>query len=64
MNKVDREKFEKEEFNAWLGHALDYFLEVLNEEKSVETAREDLASFRNSEYYTGTREEFKRIIED
>ena len=45
-------KFEEEEFGAWHGYALYHFLEVLNGEKSLETAREDLASFRNSKYYT------------
>ena len=54
------EKFEIEEFVAWCGHAETYFLEVLNGEKTIETAREDLASFRNSKYYTGTNEEFKQ----
>jgi len=52
-------KFEEEEFGAWHGYALYHFLEVLNGEKSLETVREDLASFRNSKYYTGTKEELK-----
>ena len=56
--------FEKEEMYAWNGHEGYYFLEVLNGEKSLDTAREDLASFRNSKYYTGTKEEFKTIMED
>ncbi len=56
-------KFEKEELNAW-NYALDYFLDVLNGELSVEEARENLSSFRNNKYYTGTKEEFKKILED
>lgn len=65
MNKLD---FEIEEMDAWQGlledHSRTYFIEVLNGEKSLEEAREDLASFRNSEWYTGTREEFKEIKEN
>jgi len=57
-------KFEKEELDAWHEYSLDYFLEVLNGEKSLETVREDLSSFRNSKYYTGTKEEFKKELED
>jgi len=60
----DKIFFEEEELKAWNGRAEYYFLEVLNGEKSLEQAIEDLASFRNSKYYTGTNEEFKKIKED
>ena len=60
MKKLD---IEKEELRAW-NYAIDHFLEVLNGEKSVETAREDILSFRNSKYYTGTKSEYKSIPND
>ena len=54
---------EIEEFKAWSGHTEYYLLEVLNGKKSLEEFKEDLLSFRNSEFYTGTKEEYK-IIKD
>ena len=53
--KGEKMDFEIAEFRAWGGYTEDYFLEVLNGEKSIEQARDDLESFRNSEYYTGTK---------
>lgn len=50
---------EMEELKAWGSYSDSYFLEVLNGEKSLETAREDIKSFRNSKWYTGTKEEYK-----
>ncbi len=54
---------EIEEFKAWHGNTEYYLLEVLNGNKSLEEFKEDLLSFRNSEFYTGTKEEYK-IIKD
>jgi hypothetical protein len=56
-------KFEREELDAWKSYGLDYFLDVLNGETPIEEARENLQSFRNSEFYTGTNEEYKKIKE-
>jgi hypothetical protein len=50
------ETIEKEELGAWGIYALDYFLEVLRGEKTIEKAREDILSFRGSEFYTGSKE--------
>lgn len=55
---------EKEELDAWNGHQDSYFLDVLNGETSLDEARENIMSFRNSKYYTGTQEKYKSIIED
>jgi len=60
MNK----DFEEEELKVWRHRAAAYFLDVLNGETSLEEARENLASFRNSKYYTGTKEKYKEIIEE
>lgn len=50
---------EKEEFNARRWYTEDYLLDVLNWEKTIEELREDLLSFRNTEYYTWTRDIYK-----
>lgn len=55
------EKIEFEELEAWGIHTDFYFLDVLNGETSLEEARENIKSFRNSKYYTGTKEEYKTI---
>lgn len=55
---------EIEEFRAWNGYESDYFLEVLNGEKSLKQAREDILSFRNSKYYTGTNPKYKEVKDD
>ena len=59
----DMRDIEYEEFKAWNGNALYYLLEVLNGEKSIETLKEDLLSFRNSTYYTGTNDTYKQIYD-
>lgn len=58
-----KEDFEIEELKVW-NYRDDYFLDILNGNLSVEEARENLKSFRNSEYYTGTNPEYKKIIKD
>ena len=55
-------KFEKEELLAW-NYVEEHFIDLLNGEISLEETRENLASFRNSEYYTGTNDKFKNIEE-
>lgn len=44
--------FTEAELQTWT-YRDTYFVQLLNGEISLETAREDLASFRNGEYYTG-----------
>lgn len=61
MEKLD---IEIEELKVWKYYALEHFLDVLNGDKSVEEAREDILSFRNSEYYTGTNPEYKILPND
>lgn len=63
MTIID-DKIEESELAAWGGHQDSYFLDVLNGETSLEEARENIKSFRNSKYYTGTLEQYKKIIED
>ncbi len=42
----------------------DYFVEVLNGEKALEQAREDLLSFRNTASYTGDDPELMKLIDE
>lgn len=55
--------FTTEELAVW-GHRDEYFVEILNGEKTVEEAREDLASFRNNPSYTGNDPELMEVVED
>ncbi len=57
-----KKPFTVEELRTW-SYRDDYFVEVLNGEKSLEEAREDLASFRNTTYYTGNDPELM-VIKD
>lgn len=57
---MENSKIEKEELNVWGRYITDYFLEILNGEKSVSETLEDLKSFRNTKYYTGDNPKFKR----
>lgn len=52
-----RKPFTVSELQTW-AYRDDYFVEVLNGEKSLEEAREDLLSFRNTDNYTGDDPEF------
>lgn len=56
------DKIEIEELKAW-DYALDYFIDVLNRDLSIDEARKNILSFRNSEYYTGTKGKYKKIKE-
>lgn len=56
------QKIEIEELEIW-GYSKERLLDILNKEYPLDEAIEDIKSFRNSEYYRGTREEFKEIIE-
>ena len=58
LNQMQKEKIDIEELKAW-SYALEYLLDILNCEYSVEQAREDILSFRGTEHYTGTNEKFK-----
>lgn len=57
-----KDKIEKEELQAW-NYLEDRLLDILNGEYDLEKAREDIKSFRNSEYYTGTNPEYKKLVE-
>jgi len=57
------EKFEKDELLAW-HYQEEYFIDVLNGERTVQKCREDLASFRNTKYYTGSNPKYKKLIEE
>lgn len=46
------------ELGAWGRYINDYFVEVLNGEKTIDTAAEDIKSFRGSQWYTGDDPEF------
>lgn len=59
MNKP----FTVAELRVWT-YRDDYFVEVLNGEKSLEEAREDLLSFRNTASYTGDDPELAEIKEE
>ena len=54
--------FTVEELRVW-SYRDDYFVEVLNGEKSLEQAIEDLSSFRNTAKYTGNDAELA-VIKD
>lgn len=54
-------KFEHDELGAWGHHVESHFLDVLNGDTSLEEARSNLASFRNSEYYTGSNERYSTL---
>ena len=62
-NSEELDKFEQDELEAW-GYQKQYFIEVLNGELPIQECRENLASFRNSRYYTGSNPKYKKIIED
>ena len=51
--------FTPEELQVWSQYMEVYFLEVLNGEKTLAEAQEDLASFRNTKYYTGDDPKYK-----
>lgn len=55
---------EKEELRVWNTYIEDYFLDVLNGDTSLEEARENIKSFRNTKQYTGTNPIFKKIKKD
>ena len=58
MNKI-----KKEELIAW-SYLEDRFIEILNKDYNLDEAIEDIKSFRNSVFYTGTEDKFKEIKDD
>jgi hypothetical protein len=52
---------EIEELDAWNDNDRYYFWQVLNGEKSLIESIEDIKSFINSKYYTGTQEKYRII---
>lgn len=51
--------FGRDELDAWSPYVADHFLDVLNGETTIEEARENLASFRKTEHYTGSEDKYK-----
>lgn len=63
LNEEVKFDFEKDELNTW-NYFPEYFIDLLNGEITLDEIRENLASFRNSKYYTGNNKKYKSIIED
>ena len=61
--QLEDDKVEIEELAAW-NYLEDRFTTVLNKEYDLDEAIEDIKSFRNSEWYTGTKDTFKEIKDD
>ena len=57
---MNEEKIKKEELKAW-GYLEERLLDILNKEYNLKEAIEDIKSFRNTKYYTGTNKKFKKI---
>ena len=53
------DKIEIEELKTWR-YLEDRLLDILNKEYDLEQAIEDIKSFRNTEYYTGTNKKFNK----
>lgn len=53
-------KFEKDELKVWILYIEDHLLDLLNGETTLSEEIENLASFRNSEHYTGSNEDYKK----
>ena len=52
-----------EELEAW-GYLDLKLVDILNKEYDLDEAIEDIKSFRNSKWYTGTEDKFKEIKDD
>ena len=53
------------ELDVWSNSALRFYVTALFKgEQTLEQFKDDLLSFRNSEYYKGSKEEYKIIKED
>ena len=57
---MNNDQIEIEELNAW-EYLEENLLDILNKEYNLEEAIEDIKSFRNTKYYTGTNKQFKKI---
>ena len=57
MNKI-----KIEELSAWKPYIKDYFLDVLNNPHLIKEFREDILSFRNTKYYTGVENKYKKEL--
>jgi len=54
---------EEQELLAW-GYLDDRLINILNKKYDLDEAIEDIKSFRNSKWYTGTKDTFKEIKDD
>lgn len=61
MSKIN--DFTTDELQVWGRHIDAYFVQLLNGEISLETAIEDLASFRNGKWYTGDNPKYQELKE-
>lgn len=52
------DKIEEDELIAWNNHMAGYLLDILNGDYDLEQAREDIRSFRGTEYYTGSNPKY------
>lgn len=57
------DRIEIEELEVW-NYQKERLLDLLNGDVSVEQSVEDIKSFRNSIYYTGTNPDYKIVKED
>jgi len=55
-------KISREELQAWQ-YQEEILWEILNKDKDLEEAIEDIKSFRNTKYYTGNDNKYKIIKE-
>lgn len=58
---MNNDKFKLEELNAWEPYGREYFIDILNKEKDLDEAINDLNSFRNTKFYTGPDNKYKLI---
>jgi len=57
--QLEDDKVEVEELEAW-GYLEERFVTILNREYDLDEAIEDIKSFRNTQWYTGTKDKFKK----
>jgi hypothetical protein len=62
IEEAIEDKIEIEELNVW-EYEESYLCDILNKEYPLEDAISDIKRFRNTKYYTGTKEKYKVIKE-
>ena len=61
---MNDDRIELDELKVWNHHVYSYFLDVLNKDTLLEEAIYNIKSFRNSKYYTGTNDKYKKITDE